>query len=262
MAKTREIEVAEELLNRAKAKESLYEFLKQAWHVVEGKRPFIESWHAKVICEHLEAVTRGELRNLLINIPPRMSKSTIISVMWPAWVWLHYPEKRFLFASYSHNLAIRDSINTRMVIKSDYYQKRWGNLYSVIDNQDTIRKFTNNKGGVRLTTSPDGSATGEGADLLVCLPYESQLVTNHGTIPIGKIVEEKLDVQILSFNHIEQKTEYKDIEIYEKNIGKKILQIEVDGEMLECTEDHPVFVEGKGYIPAKEIEIGDILLCL
>ncbi len=81
-----------EELRRA-AEESLYEFVRQAWPVVEPGVPFIESWHIQAICEHLEAITRGSLRYLLINIPPRHSKSTIVSVMWPVWEWISSPQE-------------------------------------------------------------------------------------------------------------------------------------------------------------------------
>ncbi|MCY4114501.1 MAG: hypothetical protein OXG33_11285 [Chloroflexi bacterium] len=47
--------------------------------------PFRDNWHIRVICEHLEAVTRGEIRRLLTGIPPRHSKSVTVAVMWPAW---------------------------------------------------------------------------------------------------------------------------------------------------------------------------------
>jgi hypothetical protein len=71
--------------DRRAASASLYEFVKQAWPIVEPGVPFIASWHIEVICEHLEAISSGELRKLLVNIPPRHSKSTIVSVMFPMW---------------------------------------------------------------------------------------------------------------------------------------------------------------------------------
>ncbi|NBV87792.1 MAG: hypothetical protein EBS01_16325, partial [Verrucomicrobia bacterium] len=64
---------------RRAAAASLYEFVKQSWHVVEPGVPFVPSWHIESICEHLEAVSAGDIRRLLINIPPRHSKSTIVS---------------------------------------------------------------------------------------------------------------------------------------------------------------------------------------
>ncbi|MEO8683011.1 MAG: hypothetical protein ABI665_28455, partial [Vicinamibacterales bacterium] len=61
---------------------TLSEYVRQAWHVVEPATPFVPGWHLDAICEHLEAVSRGEIRNLLINIPPRHAKSLIVSVFW------------------------------------------------------------------------------------------------------------------------------------------------------------------------------------
>jgi len=112
----------QELLLRAKAEDSLYEFVKQAWHLVEGDAPFIEGWHLQAICEHLEALVRRQIRNLLINMPPRSGKSTIVSVLFPAWVWIQKPEERFIYASYSHLLAIRDNIRCRRVLESPWFQ--------------------------------------------------------------------------------------------------------------------------------------------
>ena len=70
---------------RRSASASLYEFVRQSWHVVEPGVPFVASWHIQEICEHLEAISAGDIRKLLINIPPRHSKSTIVSVIWPMW---------------------------------------------------------------------------------------------------------------------------------------------------------------------------------
>ena len=85
--------------DRRAASASLYEFVKQSWHVVEPGVPFKPSWHIEVICEHLEAISSGEIRKLIVNIPPRHSKSTIVSVMYPMWEWQVQPEEKFLCAS-------------------------------------------------------------------------------------------------------------------------------------------------------------------
>lgn len=65
--------------------ENFYKFFQEAWHVVEGKTPFFPNWHLEAICEHLEAAMRGEIRYLLINIPPRagkpLGKDTLV-LMW------------------------------------------------------------------------------------------------------------------------------------------------------------------------------------
>src|SRR6202043_692640 len=73
---------------------SFYDFVHAAWKVVEPSTKFVPSWHVRAICEHLEACTNGQIRRLIINIPPRCMKSLLVSVCWPAWVWIKRPETR------------------------------------------------------------------------------------------------------------------------------------------------------------------------
>lgn len=161
--------------SRRIASGSLYEFVKQSWHVVEPGIPFIPSWHIEEICEHLEAVSAGEITRLLINIPPRHSKSTITSVMWPAWEWLTSPEQKFLCASYSGSLSIRDNLKTRRLIQSPWYQERWSHMFALAGDQNAKQRFENDKTGYRLATSVGGTATGEGGSrLLLDDPHSAQ----------------------------------------------------------------------------------------
>lgn len=153
--------------DRRNASASLYEFVKQSWHVVEPGIPFIASWHIEAICEHLEAVSAGDIQRLLINIPPRHSKSTIVSVMWPAWEWLTDPAQKFLCASYSGNLSTRDNLKTRRLLQSPWYQERWGHMFAFAGDQNAKQRFENDKTGYRLATSVGGTATGEGGSRLI-----------------------------------------------------------------------------------------------
>jgi hypothetical protein len=89
----------------------LGQFVRQAWTVVEPSTPFVPGWHVDAIIEHLEAVTRGHIRNLLINVPPRHMKSLLVAILWPAWEWIQSPERRWLYSSYAAQLSIRDSVN-------------------------------------------------------------------------------------------------------------------------------------------------------
>lgn len=152
---------------RRAASASLYEFIRQAWSTVEPGVKFIPSWHIETICEHLEAITSGDIRRLLINIPPRHSKSTIVSVMWPMWEWLVRPEEKYLCASYSSSLSIRDNLKARRLIQSPWYQERWGHLFQLSGDQNAKQRFENDKTGYRLATSVGGSATGEGGSRLI-----------------------------------------------------------------------------------------------
>lgn len=154
-------------VRRRAASAHLYEFVRQCWPVVEPGVPFIESWHIEAICEHLEAVTNGEIRKLLINIPPRHSKSTIVSVIWPMWEWLTNPQEKFLCASYSGSLSTRDNLKARRLVQSPWYQERWGQVFSLSGDQNAKQRFENDRTGYRIATSVGGTATGEGGSRLI-----------------------------------------------------------------------------------------------
>lgn len=169
------LDLLKEERERRNAASSLYEFVRQSWHVVEPGVPFIGGWHIEQICEHLEACSGGELRKLLINIPPRHSKSTIVSVMWPMWEWLTDPAQKFLCASYSGNLSIRDNLKARRLIQSPWYQDRWGHMFKLAGDQNAKQRYENDKTGYRLATSVGGTATGEGGSrLLLDDPHSAQ----------------------------------------------------------------------------------------
>lgn len=129
--------------------------------------PFVPGWHIDAIAENLEAVSRGEIQRLLITIPPRHTKSTIVSVMWPCWEWIDHPELRWLFASYAESLAIRDSVRGRRLIQSAYYQSNWGDRFQFAGDQNQKQKVETDHGGHRIAVGTGGSATGEGGDRLV-----------------------------------------------------------------------------------------------
>ena len=115
-------------------------------------------WAHDAVVEHLEAVTNGEIRNLVIDLPPRCLKSSLVSVCWPCWEWLRRPDLRYLFSSYDLNLTIRDNNYAREVIKSGWYQKRWADRYQISSSADAKRLFENDRTGRRLATSVSGTS--------------------------------------------------------------------------------------------------------
>lgn len=251
----------EDALIREKCEASFYEFVKHAWVHVEG-REYIDGWHMQAMCEHLQAIYKLEIKNLICNLPPRMGKSTIFSVLFPAWCWVVDPGLRFLYVAYSETLSVRDSIACRRLISNPWYQQLWHDKFSILRNVDNKHRFDNNQHGCRLASSVGGTITGQGADI-VCFPYETLISTDKGEIPIGKIVEENLDCRILSYNHDTQESEFKDINNYNINVAEELLEIEIDdGTIIRCTENHPLYVEGKGYILAKDVTCEDVVLCL
>lgn len=146
---------------------SLREFTTEAWPVIEPTTKYVSNWHIDVICDHLEAVYRGDISQLLISMPPRHMKSICVAVMFPAWVWTFHPGFKWLFASYAQNLSTRDSLKTRDIIQSPWYRKHWGSVVKIRKDQDQKTKFENTAKGYRIATSVDGSATGDGGDCVV-----------------------------------------------------------------------------------------------
>ena len=148
-------------------KSSLHEFAKGAWHINEGGRPFVDGWHLHAVSEHLEALYRGEIQNLLINVPPRTCKSTMVSVLFPAWCWINEPELQFLYISYVSRLSIKDSVKCRRVLTSQWYQDRFKHLFQLEGDVNSKIRFDNDKSGYRIATSVGGAGTGDGGDIIV-----------------------------------------------------------------------------------------------
>ena len=147
-------------------------FVRAAWKYIDPA-DFVDNWHIDAICEHLEAVTFGHCRRLIINIPPRHMKSLLVSVAWPAWVWtlersspLSGPGVGFLSLSYAYSLSERDNATCRRLIESPWFQALWGNGFSLLPDQNTKKRFQNTQGGFKIASSVDGTATGEGGNVV------------------------------------------------------------------------------------------------
>src|SRR5262249_48025664 len=89
---------------------SFIDFVEEAWPAIDPAE-YQGCWAIDSLCEHLQAVSEGQIRNLLVNIPPRCAKTTIASICYPAWTWtqseisfLSGPQVRFLCGSYNHEL--------------------------------------------------------------------------------------------------------------------------------------------------------------
>jgi predicted phage terminase large subunit-like protein len=143
---------------------NLVDFVKTMWPVVEPTTPFQPGYHVDAICDHLAAIR--DIRNLLIAMPPRFGKSTLLAVLWFAWYWCTYPETRFIFSSYSLQLSTRDSVRARNLIESKLYQSFYGGVYNLSGDVNTKTLFENNKGGRRLAVSTSGSTLGEGGEII------------------------------------------------------------------------------------------------
>lgn len=154
-------------IDAAIAKKSLFDFVRQAWHVIEPGVPLIEGWHIDAICQHLEAVSDGRIRRLLINIPPGHMKSLLVSVFWPAWVWLRNPRWRALFGSYDMALSTRDAVRCRNLITSDWYLETFRPAWQLKGDQNVKTWYENTEGGLRMALAVGGKGTGFRGDAVI-----------------------------------------------------------------------------------------------
>lgn len=168
------------LVEKRKCELSLAEFVKAAWHVIEPGQPYTHGWHIDFICAHLEAITDGHqfddetfYNRLLVNVPPGTMKSLLIGVFWPAWEWgpRNMPYMRYVCASHSQDLALRDSVKMRRLVKSDWYQGHWGDRVQLTADQDAKGKFETTATGSRQACAFEGITGYRGDRVIIDDPH-------------------------------------------------------------------------------------------
>ena len=129
--------------------QSLATFARFAWPLLEPATELKWGWALDAICEHLEAVTSGDLTRLLMNVPPGSMKSLLTGVIWPAWEWgpKGLAHHRFLATAHKQDLAVRDNLKCRRLIRSRWFQHLWPVLLT--SDQDAKTKFENERTGFR-----------------------------------------------------------------------------------------------------------------
>ena len=249
-----------EQVQRHRLGRSLSRYAPSAWEQTQPTVPFAHNWHHDAMAEHLEAVSLGQIRFLLISVAPRHSKSWYVSVFWPTWHWTRWPATQFVYASYSVGFAVRDAIYSRRLMDTDWYQQRWGcgcplgrhavgcQGFRWTTDQNVITHYENDRGGRRFTAGVKAGTTGQGGDIL-CLEGSTLIETEDGPLPIARIVEERLQTRVLGSSGRWQK-----ITGWHRSSGRPLVELETsDGGILRCTEEHPLWVEGRGYVPAMDV---------
>jgi predicted phage terminase large subunit-like protein len=155
---------------------SLPDFIHNAWPLVEPAQPLLWNWHHDEVCSALTQASYGEIKRLIINIPPGSSKSLIVSVFWPAWEWLAIsPSLRYLTFSYTKDNTIRDNRRMKSIVTSDWYLSLatlvWGgegtrNVHLLREQHGKIR-FDNVSTGWRIASSVGGLGTGDHPDRII-----------------------------------------------------------------------------------------------
>ena len=152
-------------------KKNFYYFLQTFWSVVIPEEP-VYNWHIKYLCDELQKVSQNifarepKLYDMIINVPPGSTKSTIVTQMWPAWLWTNDARLRIIANSYSGDLSVEHSSKSKDIITSDLYKKLFP---EVVLRSDKSGKgaYENIKGGARYSTSTGGTITGKHAHVII-----------------------------------------------------------------------------------------------
>jgi phage terminase large subunit-like protein len=153
---------------RERGRESFRFFARQAWPVLEPGTDLLWNWHLDAICDHLQAVFERRIKRLAITMAPGHAKSSFVSDLFPVWCWISDPYSRWLCASYSMDLAVRDNKNRRDLIESNWFQESYGPLFVLSSSQNVKGFFENDKRGYMIAVAVRASGTGKrGTHLLI-----------------------------------------------------------------------------------------------
>lgn len=161
-----EIELAADL-----CRDEFYFFVQEFWEIIIPEEP-VYNWHIPYLCNELQKYgeqIKGRLPkfdDLVINIPPGTSKSTICTVMFPVWLWTIDPSIRVLTGSYSASLSTDHAVKSRDIIKSDKFKKYFPEI-AIKSDQDNKTHYKNILGGERYATSVGGTVTGFHAHVII-----------------------------------------------------------------------------------------------
>lgn len=180
-------------------------FIRYFWEEIIPE-PLVWNWHIDLLCEHLSKLVlqvrdrRPDTKDLLINIPPGTTKSTICTIMLPAWAWTVDPTLRILTSSYSSSLSTTHALRSRDIIRSDRYRALFPQV-RIRKDQDNKTDYVNTRGGQRYATSVGGTITGfHGHLLIVDDPLNAQEATSEAAL---NAVEKYMD-QTLSTRKIDK----------------------------------------------------------
>lgn len=157
------------------AYESCYTFLANSWYTFDGDK-FLPSLHLQAIAEHLDACLAGQIKRLIVNIPPRMSKSSLITKAFPAYCWIKQPHLKFTTLSYDYSLAEEGSVHSRQIMQSEWYRKGMNTIWKDMGaipwefrrDKNLKNDYENTTNGRRFATStPEGRFTGVGGDYVI-----------------------------------------------------------------------------------------------
>ena len=152
-------------------RDSFHQFFLEFWETIEAVE-LVENWHIAYLCGQLQQVYEAWARkesqpDVLINVPPGTSKSTTVTQLFPAWLWLKNPAIRIISSSYAAGLSVAHAIKSRDCVTSPKFQRLFPGLIEPKDDQDGKTDYRNTRGGQRFSASTGGAVTGNHADFII-----------------------------------------------------------------------------------------------
>ena len=154
------LEKLDEARNREGAQEDFLEFVRQVWPA------FIEGDHHRVMADAFNRIAEGELKRLIVNMPPRHTKSEFASHLFPAWYLGRYPDRKVIQTSHTAELAVGFGRKVRNLVGSEDYSSIFPNVRLSADSKAAGRWNTNQQGDY-FAIGVGGAVTGKGADILI-----------------------------------------------------------------------------------------------
>jgi hypothetical protein len=178
-------------MNKENRLKTCRDFLAFTRYVSErGGRKFFVNWHHRVITDTLMKVVRGEIKRLIINIPPRYSKSELTVVNFIPWCLGLYPDSEFIYISYSKRVAAKHAYLARAVVKSEGYRELFGDV-SLMEDSKAKDEWRTKQGGIVYASGSDGTITGYGAGKMRegfggCIIFDDPLKAGEAESPIQR----------------------------------------------------------------------------
>lgn len=140
-------------------------FLAKCIDTIDPGAGYRENWHILVLAQKLERVRAGDIRRLMINLPPRSLKTHIVSVAFSAWVLGHNPLMKVICVTYSNDVSKTQAKLFRQIVEADWYKQAFPECRA--QRPTSLMDWYTTKGGNRLATSMQGSILSRGADLII-----------------------------------------------------------------------------------------------
>ena len=218
--------------------------------------------HHPRIFEALMRVYRGEARNLLINMPPRYSKTESVT-SWITWCYGKHPDAEFIYLSYASPLAEENSGNMRQML----LQPEYGAIFPETRLQHDSRSkqhWKTTANGVMYATGSEGTITGFGAGkeregFGGCFPAGTGVWTEHGLEPIDALVRARKSVKVWSYDYRGSMV-LRNVNAWHENPPNAIVRVSFDdGDSVECTPCHRFWTNNRGWVRADSLRENDRL---